>query len=186
MSAPATTRMRRPFRSPMRPAIGCERRIIGLTAPIASATPKLPAPRSSFDVHGQDHEQHPDRHAGRELREDREDERLRQDAIGLHVPIQPEPGTPTRIGGRADGAERARDEIRGPKRGGVGGRRRRRPARGSRSPQPAGGVGAHGAPLVVVARARGAGPRALRRPVARRETRRFRRNASRGDRRCSG
>ena len=57
------------------------------------------------DVHGQDHEQHPDRHAGRELREDREDERLREDAIGLHVPIQPEPGTPTRIGGRTDGAE---------------------------------------------------------------------------------
>ena len=36
-------------------------------------------------VHGQDHEQHPDRHAQRELREHGEDERSREDSIGLHA-----------------------------------------------------------------------------------------------------
>jgi len=36
-------------------------------------------------VHGQDHEQHPDRHAQRELGEHGENEWLGQDAIGLHA-----------------------------------------------------------------------------------------------------
>src|SRR5688572_21025120 len=52
MSAPATIRMRRPFRSPIRPAIGCDTRIMGLTAPMTSATPKLPTPSSSFAYTG--------------------------------------------------------------------------------------------------------------------------------------
>ena len=52
MSAPATIRTRRPLRSPIRPASGWKRRSIGLTAAIVSATPKLPAPSSSFAYTG--------------------------------------------------------------------------------------------------------------------------------------
>ena len=47
--------------------------------------PEAPGAELVVRVHGQDHEQHPDRHAHRELREHGEDEGLRQDAIGLHL-----------------------------------------------------------------------------------------------------
>ena len=47
--------------------------------------PEAPGAELVVRVHRQDHEQHPDRHAHRELRENGEHEGPRQDAIGLHV-----------------------------------------------------------------------------------------------------
>ena len=85
---PAMMRIRRPFRSAYRPASGWQTRTIGLTAATARATPKLPTPRSSVRIDGHDREQHPDGHAQRELRQHREHERLRQDAVRLHRAIQ--------------------------------------------------------------------------------------------------
>ena len=119
-------------------------------------------------VHGQDHEEHPDRHAHRELREHGEDERLRQDAIGLHA-TDPSRTTPVaRLLEAARAPQRARGAVRGSSRGRSGGGHRGGHVRGSRARELEERLGRDRPSVVVVARACGTRLRALPRPLARR------------------
>ncbi len=121
MRPPVTTRSLRPRRSPIRPAIGWLKRSIGLTAADGERDAEASHPELVVGIDGNHGKQHPDRQAQRELGDDGENERPRQDTVQLHrsiqadrmeTPSRQERRSPTRTQARVATEARQRSEAR--------------------------------------------------------------------------
>ena len=137
---PATTRIRRPRRSPRRPASGWHTRSIGLAAATASATPKLPTPSSSSAYTGITASSIPiDRHRANSVTTVRTKGLVRTRS-GCIARSKQNASCPDGLLEAARARQRARGTLRGASRGRLG-RRHRGGAPWGYSPWSAGGKG---------------------------------------------